>query len=168
MQSILTRKSYFNTRRPIKLPDPTIFTVTRSSKSKTQIKKAIIWIILVGIKVHKSNWEFFLLFFPSIFPFPAQAPGKETSWKMTTPSAKFQTSHHLPHLKLNLNIVQAKNGLREEYQLWGDYAFVIFSKLTKKLFSPPQLELPLQLNDAPLPPPRFSKVLTFSFEDKYS
>ena len=42
MQSILTRKSYFNTRRPIKLPDPTIFTVTRSSKSKPQIKKAII------------------------------------------------------------------------------------------------------------------------------
>ena len=125
MQSILTRKSYFNTRRPIKLPDPTIFTVTRSSKSKTQIKKAIIWIILVGYKVHKSNWKFL------IFPSPAQAPGKETSWKMTTPSTKFQTSHHLPRLKLNLNIVQAKNGLREEYQLWGDFAFVIFSKLTK-------------------------------------
>ena len=168
MHSILTRKSYFNTRRPIKLPDPTIFTVTRSSKSKTQIKKAIIWIILVGYKVHKSNWKFFFAVCP--FNLSFSSPSAWQRNKLKDDDNLYQVSNipPSPPSQAEPKYRPSKEWFEGRISALRWFCFCDFQQTDKKLFSPPQLGLPLQLDDASLPPPRFSKVLTFSFEHKCS
>ena len=151
MQSILSRKSYFTTRRPLKLPDPTIFTVTRSSKSNTHINsKNFLQINLINLS----------------FPSPS-------AWqrnKLKDDDTLYQVSNipPSPPSQAEPKYRPSKEWFEGRISALRWLCFCDFQQADKKLFSPPQLELPLQLNDAPLPSPRFSKVLTFSFEDKYS